>query len=62
MQKHPVTKDPIKIAETDGEQIIEVYQGDFHQLYTVLPPGGNPVTALDIFDKNDTRCNSGDQR
>ncbi len=52
MQKHPVTRDPIKIAETTGEQIIEVYQGDFHKLYTVLPPGGNPVTALDIFDKN----------
>jgi hypothetical protein len=52
MQNHPVTRDPIKIAETTGEQIIEVYQGDFHSLYKVLPDGGNPVTALDIFDKN----------
>ncbi len=53
MQKHPVTRDPIKIAETDGEQIIEVYQGDFRQLYSVIPRGSNPVTALDIFDKKD---------
>ncbi len=45
-------KEPIKIAETTGQQIIEVYQGDFHNLHTVLPPGSNPVTALDIFDKN----------
>ena len=53
MQKHPVTIDPIKIAETVGDQVIEVYQGDFHQLYRVLSPGSNPVTALDIFDKKD---------
>ena len=53
MQKHPVVADPIKIAETTGEQVIEVYQGDFHKLYAVLSPGSNPVTVLDIFDKND---------
>jgi hypothetical protein len=53
LQKHPVMKDPVKIAETTGEQVIEVYQGDFHKLYAVLPPHSNPVTALDIFDKND---------
>lgn len=53
LQKHPVVTDPIKIAETSGEQVIEVYQGDFHKLYTVIPPWSNPVTAIDIFDKND---------
>ncbi len=53
MQKHPVTIDPIKIAETEGDQVIEVYQGDFHQLYSILSPQSNPVTALDIFDKKD---------
>ena len=53
MQKHPVTIDPIKIAETEGDQVIEVYQGDFHQLFSVLSPGSNPLTALDIFDKKD---------
>jgi hypothetical protein len=53
MQKHPVTIDPIKIAETEGDQVIEVFQGDFHQLYSILSPQSNPVTALDIFDKKD---------
>ena len=53
MQKHPVAIDPIKIAETAGDQVIEVYQGDFHQLYNVLSRGSNPMTAIDIFDKKD---------
>jgi len=54
MVKHPVMKNPIKIAETEGEQIIEVYQGDFRQLHSVIPLGSLPVTAIDIFDKKDT--------
>jgi uncharacterized protein YkuJ len=53
MQKHPVTRDPIKIAETEGDQVIEVYQGDFHQLFSIILPNSNPVSALDIFDKKD---------
>jgi hypothetical protein len=53
MQKHPVTQDPIKIAETEGDQVIEVYQGDFHQLFSIILPQSNPVSALDIFDKKD---------
>ena len=36
MQKHPVMKEPVKIAETEGEQSVEVYQGDFRRLHTVL--------------------------
>jgi len=55
MVKHPVTKYPIKIAETEGEQVIEVYQGDFRQLHSVIPPGNLPVTAIDIFDKNNAQ-------
>ena len=54
MVKHPVMKNPIKIAETEGEQTIEVYQGDFRQLHSVIPSGSSPVTAMDIFDKKDT--------
>jgi len=54
MQTHPVTRDPIKIAETFGEQNIEIYQGDFRLLHTVLTPGISPVTAIDLFYKNDT--------
>jgi hypothetical protein len=53
MVKHPVSTDPIKIAETEGEQIIEIYQGDFRQLHTVISPKCLPVTAIDIFDKKD---------
>lgn len=53
MEKHPVIHDPVLIAETDGEQRIEVYQGDFRQLFRVIPPGVSPVTAMDLFDKND---------
>lgn len=52
MQKHPVAKEPLKIAESEGDQVVEVYQGDFRLLYHVLPAGA-PVTAIDIFDKKD---------
>jgi hypothetical protein len=52
MQKHPVAKEPLKIAESEGDQVVEVYQGDFRLLYRVLP-AGSPVTAIDIFDKKD---------
>lgn len=54
MQRHPVTREPIKIAETEGEQTIEVYQGDFRRLHTVLPLDPPPVTVLDLFEKGDT--------
>jgi hypothetical protein len=54
MHKHPVTREPIKIAETEGEQIIEVYQGDFSRLHTVLSLDPPPVTALDLFEKKDS--------
>jgi len=53
IQNHPVTRDPIKIAETEGKQVIEVYQGDFHRLSTVLVPGSSPTSALDLFEKKD---------
>jgi hypothetical protein len=53
MEKHPVVHDPVLIAETEGEQRIEVYQGDFMQLFQVIPQGNSPVTAIDLFDKND---------
>lgn len=54
MEKHPVMKDPIKIAETEGKQKVEVYQGDFRRLHTVLSPDTAPVTAFDLFEKSDT--------
>ncbi len=54
MQKHPVIKEPIKIAETEGEQTIEVYQGDFRRLHTVLSAEPPPITVFDFFEKRDT--------
>jgi hypothetical protein len=53
MQKHPVTREPIKIAQTEGGQVVEVYQGDFHLLPAVIPPGMEPLTVFDLFEKND---------
>lgn len=53
MQMHPVAKEPLKIAETEGEQFIEVYQGDFRYLHTVLP-SPPVVTVIDLFEKRDT--------
>jgi hypothetical protein len=53
MAKHPFIREPVKIAETDGGQVIEVYQGDFRELPAIFPAGISPVTALDLFDKHD---------
>ncbi len=52
MQMHPVAKDPIRIAETEGDQVIEVYQGDFRLLRHVLPERP-ALSAIDLFDKKD---------
>lgn len=53
LAKHPVVREPVKIAETEGSQVIDVYQGDFRELPSVLLPGTPPLTALDIFEKKD---------
>ena len=53
MAKHPVVREPVKIAETEGAQVIQVYQGDFRELPSVLLTGTPPLTALDLFEKKD---------
>jgi hypothetical protein len=53
MAKHPVVREPVKIAETEGAQDIEVYQGDFRELPAVLLPGIPRLTVLDLFEKKD---------
>jgi len=53
MAKDPVRRTPEKIAETEGDQRIEVYQGDFHELPPVLVLDAPPLTALDLFQKSD---------
>ena len=55
MAGHPVAREPVKIAETVGRQIIEVYQGDFRMLDRVIPRDAHPVAALDVFDKNNQK-------
>lgn len=53
MSEEPVRRCPEKIAETSGPQVIEVYQGDFHELPSVLGRSSSPVTAFDLFEKSD---------
>jgi len=55
MSHIPVAREPVKVAETTGRQVIEVYQGDLHMLDKVIPAGSRPVAALDVFDKENTR-------
>ncbi|MEN6609639.1 MAG: hypothetical protein ABFC24_02255 [Methanoregulaceae archaeon] len=51
MKKNPVLKNPELVADTTGPQTIIVYQGDFRELYRVIPK--KPVmTVLDIFRKD----------
>jgi hypothetical protein len=50
MKDVPVRKEPTLIAETTGRQSIQVYQGDLHALWHVLPE--EPMlTVLDLFEK-----------
>jgi hypothetical protein len=51
MEKHPVVREPVKIAEVRGDQVFEVYQGDFRRLHTVLPHETNILAVLDLFEK-----------
>ena len=55
MARHPVVREPVKIADTVGRQVIEVYQGDFRNLDRVIPGDAHPVAALDIFGKNNQK-------
>ena len=55
MARHPVVREPVKIAETVGRQVIEVFQGDLRNLDRVIPKDAHPVAALDIFDKNNQK-------
>jgi len=53
MAKEPIRRQPERIAETEGAQCIEVYQGDFHELPSVLAMKTPPLTAFDLFQKTD---------
>lgn len=52
MKARPVVREPIKIAESSGGgQHIEVYQGDFRQLPSLLPAAID-LTVIDLFEKD----------
>ncbi len=54
MEAHPVVRDPVKVADIRGDQYLEVYQGDFRNLHTVIPREGNILAVLDLFEKGNT--------
>ncbi|MCQ8893392.1 MAG: hypothetical protein NQU46_01980 [Methanolinea sp.] len=56
MKDGQVSREPVLVAHTRGDQSLSVYWGDFRELYRVLPP--EPVcTVLDLFDKSDREAN-----
>ncbi|MDI6875988.1 MAG: hypothetical protein QMC96_04355 [Methanomicrobiales archaeon] len=57
MKENPVGREPVRIAEAEGEQRIEVYQGDLRRLHTVIPHKREMLTVLDLYEKADRSRN-----
>ena len=57
MASHPVEREPRRIAYTGGQQLIEVYQGDFRKLPPLIPERDRVVTVIDLFEKGDQELN-----
>jgi hypothetical protein len=57
LQEHPVVVEPVKVAEAEGAQKIEVYQGDFRRLGSVIPKEKSILTVIDLFRKSDPEAN-----
>jgi hypothetical protein len=55
MERSPVGKQPKLIARTEGAQEILVYQGDYRELYQILP-SSQVLAVLDIFEKADRKA------
>jgi hypothetical protein len=53
MFTNPVGKMPKKVAETSGEQVIEVYQGDLFELHRIAMDEEATI-VLDLFNKNNS--------
>lgn len=51
MKERPVVTEPLKVAETTGDQQIDVYQGDMFSLVDVLPETVD-LTVIDLFGKD----------
>jgi len=58
MKARPVVEEPVKIAESTGSQVIEVYQGNCMHLHTVIPHDID-LAVIDLFEKRDPAQTSG---
>ena len=52
MKRDPIVREPRLVAETIGPQEMEVFQGDYTHLHTVLPDT-KVLAAIDLFEKKD---------
>jgi hypothetical protein len=57
MASHPVLREPRRIAYTEGQQLIEVYQGDYRNLPPLIPEKDRILTIIDLFEKGDEALN-----
>ncbi|MDH7593764.1 MAG: hypothetical protein QHG99_05335 [Methanomicrobiales archaeon] len=53
LSKNPVVREPAVVAVAEGEQTVEVYQGDFFRLPPFLPKERPILTVFDLFEKKD---------
>jgi len=57
MESHPIIREPEKVAMVDGDQHLEVYQGDFRLLHKVIPKESSILAVIDLFEKGDNELN-----
>ena len=57
LERQPVREEPLKVAEAEGAQKIEVFQGDYRRLGSVIPKEKALLTAIDLFRKSDPDVN-----
>ena len=57
LQEKPLVQETKKIAESSGEQQIQVFQGDFRNLQNIVPRDVRVLSAIDLFKKDDPDAN-----
>ncbi|MDD1674491.1 MAG: hypothetical protein LUQ13_02485 [Methanomicrobiales archaeon] len=57
LAERPLVQETKKIAESTGEQQIEVFQGDFRNLQRIVPRDLRVLSAIDLFQKEDPDTN-----
>lgn len=53
MSSLPLANEPVSVATANGDQMVEVYQGDLLRLPALLPKERPVLTVLDLFEKKD---------